>query len=107
MLRRRIVLVSSFAPTGLVGAGHLVVDWFERVVLLGDPKMLAAENPPFELIYFYGDSSGAPVEECWWQFKQFLGNCSFEAIPALRDAIPTAVDTITLFTLHTYLCLYV
>ena len=41
-----------------------------------------------------GFSFGDPVEECWRQFKQFLGNHFFEDVPHLREAIPIALDAI-------------
>jgi transposase len=65
-----------------------------------------AEETSIELIYLpRGSPKLNPVEECWRQFKQFLGNRSFEDVPQLRKAIPVALDAINRPNLHNYLCL--
>ena len=67
-------------------------------------KDFAAETP-IELIYLpRGSASVNPVEECWRQFKQFLGNRFFEDMPHLREAIPIALDAINRPSLRNYLC---
>ena len=64
------------------------------------------EDTSIELIYFpRGSPKLNPVEECWRQFKQFLGNRSFDDIPELRDAIPAALDAIDPPNVYNYLCL--
>ena len=64
-----------------------------------------AEETSIELIYLpRGSPKLNPVEECWRQFKQFLGNRSFEDVPQLRQAIPVALDAINRPNLHNYLC---
>jgi hypothetical protein len=65
-----------------------------------------AEETPVELIYLpRGSPELNPVEECWRQFKQFLGNRSFEELSQLRATIPAALDAINPPNPHNYLCL--
>lgn len=45
-----------------------------------------------------------PVEECWRQLKQQLGNRFFGSIDALRPAIHTAIKQIEPPSIRNYLC---
>lgn len=64
-----------------------------------------AEETSLELIYFpRGSPKLNPVEECWRQFKQFLGNRSFADIPELREAIPAALEAINPPNMYNDLC---
>jgi transposase InsO family protein len=64
-----------------------------------------AEQTPIELIYLpRGSPKLNPVEECWRQFKQFLGNRSFDDLADLRKTIPAALDAIDAPRLNNYLC---
>ena len=44
-----------------------------------------------------------PSEECWRQFKQFLGNRSFDDFAELRDAMHPALDAISPPNIRNYL----
>ena len=65
-----------------------------------------AKETSIEPIYLpWGSALVNPVEECWRQFKQFLGNRSFENVSQFRKAIPVALYAINRPSLHNYLCL--
>jgi transposase len=59
------------------------------------------EETPTELIYL---PPGSPklnlVRECWRQFKQFLGNHSFDSFADLRETIPAAPNIADAPKLH-------
>lgn len=57
-----------------------------------------------ELIYFPRHSPQLnPSEECWRQFKQFLGNRLFDNFAELRDAMHPALDGINPPNIRNYL----
>lgn len=62
------------------------------------------EETPIELISRPWDSLMLNLmEEYWRQFKQFLGNRSFEDVPQLREMIPAVFDAIDPPNLYNYL----
>ena len=63
-----------------------------------------AADTAIELIYFPRRSPQLnPSEECWRQFKQFLGNRSFDDFAELRDAIHPAFDAVSPPNIRNYL----
>jgi transposase InsO family protein len=63
------------------------------------------ENTPIELCYLpRGSPELNPVEECWRQLNQALGNRLFETLDDLRQAALTALSDIQPPNVFTYLC---
>jgi hypothetical protein len=63
-----------------------------------------AADTAIELIYFPRRSPQLnPSEECWRQFKQLLGNRSFDDFAELRDAMHPALDAISPPNIRNYL----
>ena len=63
-----------------------------------------AADPAIELICLPRRSPKLnPSEECWRQFKQFLGNRSFVGFAELRDAMYPTLDTINPVNIRNYL----
>lgn len=63
-----------------------------------------AAKSPLELCYLprYSPQMN-PVEECWRQFKLALQNRLFRDFDALKQAIPTALNSISVPNIHNYL----
>ena len=63
------------------------------------------EGTEIEVTYFpRGSPDLNPVEECWRQLKQSLGNQFFSSIEELRPAISDALDQINPPEITDYLC---
>ena len=63
------------------------------------------EGTEIEVTYFpRGSPDLNPVEECWRQLKQSLGNRFFSSIDELRPAISDALDQINPLVITDYLC---